>query len=51
LRITAKGEAKLREAGPYWRKAEARMKNAMGGDTRLGTLHELLDRAMAGLRA
>ncbi len=51
LRITAKGEAKLREAGPFWRKAEARVKRAMGGDTRLGSLHELLDRAAAGLRA
>jgi DNA-binding MarR family transcriptional regulator len=50
LRITAKGEAKLREAGPHWRKAQARMKIAMGG-TRLAVLHALLDAAAVGLHA
>jgi len=50
LRITAKGEAKLREAGPHWRKAEARMKDAVG-DARLRSLHDLLDRAATGLQA
>jgi DNA-binding MarR family transcriptional regulator len=50
LRITAKGEAKLREAGPHWRKAEARMKSALG-EIRLKSLHDLLDRAAAGLQA
>ena len=49
LRITAKGEAKLREAGPHWRKAQVRMKIAMGKD-RLATLHDLLPRR-GGLRA
>jgi DNA-binding MarR family transcriptional regulator len=50
LRISATGKAKLREAGPHWRKAEARMKSAMGA-ARLRALHELLDRATDGLRA
>jgi DNA-binding MarR family transcriptional regulator len=50
LRITAKGEAKLREAGPHWRKAEGRMKHAIG-EVRLQSLHDLLDRAVAGLQA
>jgi DNA-binding MarR family transcriptional regulator len=49
LRITAKGEAKLREAGPHWRKAEARMQSALG-EARLKSLHGLLDRAAAGLQ-
>ncbi len=49
LRITAKGEAKLREAGPHWRKAEARMQSALG-EARLKSLHDLLDRAAAGLQ-
>ena len=50
LRITAKGEAKLREAGPHWRKAEARIENAVG-EARLRSLHGLLDRVAAGLQA
>ena len=50
LHITAKGEAKLREAGPHWRKAEGRMKHAIG-EVRLQSLHDLLDRAVAGLQA
>ncbi len=50
LRITAKGEAKLREAGPHWRKAQARMQSAMG-EARLAVLHALLDGAAAGLHA
>jgi DNA-binding MarR family transcriptional regulator len=50
LRITAKGEAKLREAGPHWRKAQACMKIAMG-ETRLAVLHALLDAAAADLHA
>jgi DNA-binding MarR family transcriptional regulator len=49
LRITAKGEDKLREAGPHWRKAQARMTAAIGG-AQLSTLHDLLDRTAAGLR-
>jgi DNA-binding MarR family transcriptional regulator len=49
LRITAKGEAKLREAGPHWREAEARMQSALG-EVRLKSLHDLLDRAAAGLQ-
>lgn len=49
LHITARGEAKLREAGPHWRKAEAQMRAAVG-EARLGSLHNLLDRAAAGLR-
>ncbi len=48
LRITAKGEAKLREAGPLWRKAQARMKAAVGAG-RLKALHGLLDHATANL--
>jgi DNA-binding MarR family transcriptional regulator len=50
LRITAKGEAKLRAAGPHWRKAEARIKNAIG-EAQLRSLHDLLDRVAAGLQA
>jgi DNA-binding MarR family transcriptional regulator len=50
LRITAKGDSKLREAGPLWLKAEARMKSAIG-ESRLRSLHDLLDRAVAGLQA
>jgi DNA-binding MarR family transcriptional regulator len=50
LRITAKGEAKLREAGPHWRKAEARMKAAVGA-ARLRSLHDLLDRVAAAFQA
>jgi DNA-binding MarR family transcriptional regulator len=50
LRITAKGEAKLREAGPHWRNAQARMKKALG-DARLKSLHGLLDSAAAELHA
>jgi DNA-binding MarR family transcriptional regulator len=49
LQITAKGEAKLREAGPHWRKAQARM-NAAIGKAQLSALHDLLDRTAAGLR-
>jgi DNA-binding MarR family transcriptional regulator len=49
LRITAKGEAKLREAGPHWRKGQARMEATLG-KAQLRTLHDLLDRAGAGLR-
>ena len=48
LRISAKGEAKLREAGPLWRKAQARTKAALG-DARLTVLHGLLDRAAENL--
>ena len=48
LRITTKGEAKLREAGPHWRKAQARMKAAVG-EGRLKALHGLLDHAAANL--
>jgi DNA-binding MarR family transcriptional regulator len=48
LRITAKGEAKLREAGPLWRKAQARVKAAVGAG-RLKDLHGLLDHATANL--
>jgi len=50
LRITAKGETKLREAGPYWRKAQSRLQGALG-EARLQSLHDLLDRATAGLQA
>jgi DNA-binding MarR family transcriptional regulator len=50
LRVTAKGEAKLRDAGPHWRRAEARMQSALG-ETRLKSLHDLLDRAVASLQA
>jgi DNA-binding MarR family transcriptional regulator len=49
LRLTATGEAKLSEAAPHWRKAQARMKRAIG-DKRLRTLHDLLDRAAAAPR-
>jgi len=48
LRITAKGEAKLRAAGPLWRKAQARMKAAVG-EARLTALHGLLDHAAESL--
>jgi len=48
LRITARGEAKLREAGPLWRQAQARMQAAVG-EARLTTLHGLLDRAAESL--
>jgi DNA-binding MarR family transcriptional regulator len=50
LRLTAKGEARLREAGPHWRKAEAQMQSALG-EARLKSLHDLLDRAAAGLQS
>jgi DNA-binding MarR family transcriptional regulator len=46
LRLTARGEAKLSEAGPHWRKAQAQMKRFIGYK-RLRTLHDLLDRAAA----
>jgi DNA-binding MarR family transcriptional regulator len=49
LRISAKGEAKLRAAGPLWRKAQAKMAAAIG-QNRLRALHGLLDRTAAGLR-
>jgi len=49
LHITARGEAKLHEAGPHWRKAEAQMQAAIG-EASLKSLHILLDRAAAGLR-
>jgi DNA-binding MarR family transcriptional regulator len=49
LRITTKGDAKLREAGPHWRKAQARVKAAVG-ETRLQALHGLLDRTAVSLR-
>jgi len=49
LRITTRGEAKLREAGPHWRKAQARVKAAVG-ETRLQALHGLLDRTAVSLR-
>ncbi len=50
LRITAKGEAKLREAAPHWRNAQARMKKALG-EARLKSLHGLLDSAAVELHA
>ena len=49
LQITPKGEAKLREAGPLWRKAQAQMTAAIG-QSRLRALHGLLDRTAESLR-
>jgi len=48
LHVTARGEAKLREAAPLWRKAEVRMKKALGA-AQIKTLHELLERSAGGL--
>jgi DNA-binding MarR family transcriptional regulator len=50
LAVTAKGRAKLNEAWPLWRRAQAEMKKALGADA-LGKLHRLLDRSADRLRA
>jgi DNA-binding MarR family transcriptional regulator len=48
LAITAKGRAKLEQAWPYWRAAQAKMKDALG-EPSLRSLHRLLDRSAAAL--
>jgi DNA-binding MarR family transcriptional regulator len=48
VHITDAGQAKLREALPYWRRAQGRLESALGTEARLA-LNELLDAAFARL--